>query len=70
MKRQEEDLEKRMPREVFEDHLTLAQSGELEKDLERNYAADSVLLTNYGDFPRKEGNERSGRVAETTVARR
>ena len=51
----EKDLEKRSPNEVFEDHLALAQKGELEKDLERNYAPDSVLLTNYGVFMGERG---------------
>ncbi|GAB2765832.1 nuclear transport factor 2 family protein [Salinimicrobium soli] len=55
MKAEEKDLEKRSPREVFQDHLQLAQKGELEKDLERNYAPDSVLLTNYGVFHGRKG---------------
>ncbi len=55
MEEKEEDLKNRSPREVFEDHLQLAQNGELEKDLQRNYAADTVLLTNYGVFHGKQG---------------
>lgn len=55
MEETEKDLAKRSPREVFEDHLELAQKGELEKDLERNYAPDSVLLTNYGVFHGRKG---------------
>jgi hypothetical protein len=55
MEQHEKELEKRSPREVFEDHLDLAQNGDLEKDLERNYSPDSVLLTNYGVFHGREG---------------
>ena len=55
MEKEKDDFENRSPREVFEDHLELAQKGELEKDLERNYDADSVLLTNYGVFHGRKG---------------
>ena len=60
----EENLENRSPREVFEDHLALAQEGELEKDLERNYATDSVLLTNYGVFHGREGMKQAAELLE------
>lgn len=61
---QEENLEKRSPREVFEDHLALAQKGELEKDLERNYSPDSVLLTNYGVFHGREGMKEAAKLLQ------
>jgi hypothetical protein len=38
----------RSTREVFEDHLRLAEEGEVELDLERNYTDDTVLLTSFG----------------------
>ncbi|MHA6281093.1 nuclear transport factor 2 family protein [Salinimicrobium sp. CAU 1759] len=55
-------LEDRNPWEVFEDHLDLAQQGELEKDLERNYSQDSVLLTNYGVFHGREGMKQAAEL--------
>jgi hypothetical protein len=64
MREQEKNLEKRSPREVFEDHLVLAQKGELEKDLERNYAPDSVLLTNYGVFHGRNGMKEAADLLE------
>lgn len=60
----ENHLEKRSPRQVFEDHLELAQKGELERDLERNYAPDSVLLTNYGVFKGREGMKEAAELLE------
>lgn len=41
-------LNRRSAREVLEDHLRLAQAGELEEDLRRNYAPDVVLLCRSG----------------------
>ena len=38
----------RQPDEVFEDHLCLRSQGDLETDLERNYADDVVLLCELG----------------------
>ncbi len=64
MVKKEKELEKRRPREVFEDHLELAQKGELEKDLERNYAPDSVLLTNYGVFHGRKGMKEAAELLE------
>lgn len=40
----------RSTEEVFADHLALAQGGDLETDLARNFAADCVLLTGFGTF--------------------
>ena len=45
----------RSTQEVFEDHLDLAQQGNVEIDLERNFAEDCVLLTTYGVFRGREG---------------
>ncbi len=45
----------RTTREVFEDHLDLAQKGDLEADLKRNFAKDCVLLTGYGVYRGHQG---------------
>ena len=49
------NLSERSPKEVFENHLKLAQEGKLTEDLKNNYAEDIVLLTNYGTFHGHEG---------------
>jgi hypothetical protein len=43
--RQKERRMSRSTRDVFEDHLRLRAEGELETDLQRNYAETVVLLT-------------------------
>lgn len=43
-------MDARSTREVFEDHLELADRGEVEADIARNFAPDCVLLTGYGVF--------------------
>lgn len=45
-----DDLTGRSPREVLEDHLALAASGDWATDLERNVAEDVVVLTGFGVF--------------------
>lgn len=40
----------RSTEEVFHDHLALAQAGDVETDLTRNFALDCVLLTSFGTF--------------------
>lgn len=40
----------RTPREVLDDHLALAASGDWRTDLERNVADDIVVLTGFGLF--------------------
>ena len=40
----------RTPREVLDDHLSLAASGDWRTDLERNVADDVVVLTGFGLF--------------------
>jgi hypothetical protein len=44
----EEELITRQTREVLEDHLRLRSVGDLETDLERNYADDVVVLCELG----------------------
>lgn len=41
--------------EVFEDHLQLALTGDLETDLERNFTDDTVFLTSFGIYRGHEG---------------
>jgi hypothetical protein len=38
-------MDERSTEHVFEDHLALAQRGDVEADLARNFAPDCVLLT-------------------------
>lgn len=45
----------RSTREVFEDHLHQGRYGDVETDLDRNYAADVVLLTSFGVFHGHDG---------------
>jgi hypothetical protein len=45
-----DDLAVRSTREVYEDHLRLAQAGDVEADLARNVSEDFVALTGRGVF--------------------
>lgn len=49
------DLSKRTAKEVYDDHLDLAQKGKFEEDIEKNFAEDCVVLTNRGTFRGHEG---------------
>jgi hypothetical protein len=49
----------RTAREVFEDHLALAQAGDVETDIDRNFAPDCILLTSEGVFEGREGVRRA-----------
>lgn len=40
----------RSTEEVFNDHLQLALVGDVDTDIQRNFAEDCVLLTSYGVF--------------------
>ncbi|HET6588357.1 MAG TPA: nuclear transport factor 2 family protein [Oleiagrimonas sp.] len=40
----------RTTREVLQDHLDLAQQGDLDTDMARNFDPDCVLMTSYGTF--------------------
>ncbi|PSR14706.1 SnoaL-like polyketide cyclase [filamentous cyanobacterium CCP3] len=40
----------RSTEQVFRDHLALAQAGDVETDLARNFAPDCVPLTRFGTF--------------------
>lgn len=49
----------RSTQEVFEDHLRLRQQGDPETDVERNYAGDVVVMSNFGVFHGYDGVQRS-----------
>jgi hypothetical protein len=45
----------RPTKEVLEDHWALADAGNLEEDLARNYAPDVIFLTGFGTFQGHDG---------------
>ncbi|HJT59577.1 MAG TPA: nuclear transport factor 2 family protein [Ktedonobacteraceae bacterium] len=45
----------RSTQEVFEDHLRLRKRGDPETDIERNYAEDVIVMSNFGIFHGREG---------------
>ncbi len=49
----------RSTQDVFEDHLRLRKQGNAEADIERNYAEDAVVMSNFGTFHGREGVRRS-----------
>jgi SnoaL-like domain len=49
------DLAARSTQEVYDDHLRLADEGDIEGDLARNVAEDVVVLTGRGVFRGHEG---------------
>lgn len=51
----------RPPDEVFEDHLRLRSRGDLETDLERNYADDIVVLCELGALKGRADIRKSAR---------
>ena len=55
-------LQNRTPKEVFEDHLRLANEGKVEEDIERNCAKDIVLLTNWGTFRGHDGVRKAAKL--------
>jgi hypothetical protein len=50
-----DNLDERTPREVFDDHLRLAQQRAFDEDMIRNFAPDCVVLTGRGTFRGHEG---------------
>jgi hypothetical protein len=50
-----DDLAARSTREVLEDHLRLADAGDVESDLARNVAEDIAVLTGRGVFRGHDG---------------
>jgi hypothetical protein len=48
----------RTTEEVFRDHLALRKAGDVECDIERNYAMDVVLIAAFGTYEGHEGIRR------------
>lgn len=46
---------KRSTKEVIDDHLERARNGDIDEDIEKNFADDCVLLTTYGRFEGHSG---------------
>jgi hypothetical protein len=59
----------RTTKEVFLDHLELAQQGDIETDLRRNFANDCELLTTYGVFKGHEGARAAAKLLEKQIGR-
>jgi len=62
------NLSERSANEVLEDHLKLAQKGKLGEDLINNYAADIVLLTNYGIFHGHKGTKEAAALLDKQLS--
>lgn len=54
---------------VMMDHLTLAQRGEIDIDIERNFAPDCVLMTSYGTFRGHEGIRAAAALLDEQIGR-
>lgn len=50
--------------EVVDDHLALAQQGDIETDIARNFAPDCVLMTTYGVFRGHAGIRDAARLLQ------
>ena len=59
-----DDLRRRSPKEVFDDHLRLAAEHRFEEDIERNVAPDCVILERRGIFHGRDGARELARVLE------
>jgi hypothetical protein len=61
--------EYRSAEEVLNDHLALAQAGDISTDLARNFAPDCVLLTSFGVFRGHEGCREAAKLLDEQVGR-
>jgi hypothetical protein len=52
----------RSTRDVLDDHLRLRKEGDLQNDIERNYAPDFVVLSHFGVFHGIDGVRESARL--------
>jgi hypothetical protein len=59
----------RSAEEVLNDHLDLANRGEIEQDLQRNFADDFVALTTYGEFRGHDGARRAAQLLDEQLGR-
>ena len=63
------DLDRRTTREVFEDHLRLAQARAVDEDIARNYSPDCVILTGRGKFRGHDGVRRLAEMLDDELPR-
>jgi hypothetical protein len=59
----------RTTEEVFLDHLELAQQGDFDTDIERNFASECVLLTSYGTFHGHAGVREAAELLDQQIGR-
>lgn len=57
-----EELRRRSPAQVFEDHLRLAGEHRFDEDIERNVSPDCVILERRGVFHGREGARHLARL--------
>lgn len=55
--------------EVLRDHLELAQRGDVDTDIDRNFSPHCVLLTSYGVFRGHEGVRAAAALLDKQVGR-
>ena len=61
------NLASRSTREVFDDHLKLAQEGQFEEDITRNFSEDCVVLTTRGTFRGHDGLRQLATMLEQEI---
>jgi hypothetical protein len=59
-----EELRRRLPAEVFDDHLCLAGKHQFDQDIERNVSPDIVIFDRRGIFRGREGARELARMLE------
>lgn len=59
-----DELRRRSPEEVFDDHLRLAAEHRFEEDIDRNIAPDCVILERRGIFHGRDGARELARLLE------
>jgi len=57
-------MSSRSTAEVVDDHLSLAQRGDVQIDVDRNFAPDCVLMTTYGEFRGHDGIRRAAQLLQ------
>lgn len=55
--------------EVLDDHLALAQQGDLETDITRNFHPECVLMTTYGNFRGHGGVREAAQLLDRQIGR-
>jgi hypothetical protein len=61
-------MQNRSTEDVLQEHLELARKGDLDTDLERNYASDVVVMTTLGSFRGHEGVRESCALLREAVS--